>query len=1146
MQLNKAYNKNDFKDFLTGFLPDDFIMNEKELVIDSNYKNIKSGLVLGESKLLGVKVFYLEHEKEKDPRVALTTEAFKILSENWAKKALVVFNSKNSENWRLSLMTISFDINEKNKIVSNLSSPKRKSFFLGPNAKIATANQFLFSKGKVKDFEDLESRFDVEVVTKEFFNNYKKLYTKLLDYLKNDKAFNAFSAKHGLELEIFGKKLLGQIVFIYFLQKKGWLGAKKGDNIFNGDKTFLRSLFEKCKQDGNNFFNDYLEHLFYDCLNKIPERAGSFYREKFDCQIPFLNGGLFEPINDYQWRNEFINIPNEIFSNNEDSGILDVFDLYNFTIDENTPDDQEISVDPEMLGKVFENLLESNTRKGQGAFYTPREIVHYMCRESLVNYLATNHSNLTEENIRNYINYGDSLNKGIAELGREWKGESFTPGQFSELNELLRNIKVVDPACGSGAFLVGMLQEIVRLRTFLQLTPDSELFSKSSNSIKELTVYDLKKETIQNCIYGVDIDPGAIDIAKLRFWLSIVVEENIEDIEPLPNLDYKIMQGNSLLEDLVIGDSVIPLKFEGKKKIDGRTKEKKDLFNESHQAKLFIDESEALVEKLEKYHTEYFHVTDPEKKKILKKRIDGVEDELIQSKCHEEIERADSFIKNNPNDIKKILKNTEKILAIKEVLKKWKIDHLRPFFPWKLHFGEVFNRENGGFDVIIGNPPYIKEDTNKSAFDGLRNMDCYQGKMDIWYLFGSKGLDIVRSCGVLCFIATNNWISNDGASKFRNKILREGMITDFIDFVNNKIFSAGIQTMVFIVKKESPEREYYLKYGRLKKDKIENNALSNFLDVPFNISNEYFEKFKVKFNFSDYIDKYITFFPVKIKLLLDKIQLSDCMLYLSDNEISSGIDVMQDFVTRKHKEKLKDDSSIGDGIFVISNKERERIQWNEKELNILKPYYTTKEISRYFSNEKNNFWVIYAGSDMNGKIEEYPNIKKHLDKYQKVITSVNKPYGLHRTRVEDIFLGNKILSTRKCATPEFSFVDFPSYVARTFLIIKTDRVDLKYLTGILNSKLVKFWLLHKGKMQGNQFQVDKTPLLEIPIKQASEESQKIVIDFVGKILEIKKSEDYASNPEKQAEVKEYEKQIDREIYRLYGLADDEIECIEGR
>jgi len=703
MQLNKAYNKDDFKDFLSGFLPDDLSLNEKELVIGNNYKNIKSGLVLGESKSLGVKVFYLEHEKEKDPRVALTTEAFKILSENWAKKAVVVFNSRNSENWRLSLMTISFDINEKNKIVSNLSNPKRKSFFLGPNAKIATANQFLFSKGKAEDFEDLESRFDVEIVTKEFFNNYKKLYTKLLDYLKNDRAFNVFADKHGLELEIFGKKLLGQIVFIYFLQKKGWLGAKKGDNISNGDKAFLRSLFAKCKQDGKNFFNDCLEHLFYNCLNKLPERAGSFYREKFDCQIPFLNGGLFEPINDYRWHEEFINIPNEIFSNNEDSGILDIFDLYNFTIDENTPDDQEISVDPEMLGKVFENLLESNTRKGQGAFYTPREIVHYMCQESLINYLDSN-SGIGRKTAEEYVKYFDSREDIKTVTG--WEEE------IVKLDKLVQNIKVCDPACGSGAFLVGMLNEIIKLRYLLRIL---------NPNLPKRTVYDLKKETIQNCLYGVDIDPGAVDIAKLRFWLSIVVDENIDDIEPLPNLDYKIMQGNSLLEDLVIGDSAIKFNFDGRRKIDGRTREQKELFAQGGvQGKLILEESDTLAEKLERYHAEYFSVTDPEKKKILKKKIDNIEDELIQSKCQEEIRSAESVIQNSTGESKKILKSTEKTLAVKGVLEKWKKDKLRPFFPWKLHFGEVFNRENGGFDVVIANPPY-GADIDKKELKFIKN-----------------------------------------------------------------------------------------------------------------------------------------------------------------------------------------------------------------------------------------------------------------------------------------------------------------------------------------------------------------------------------------------------------------------------------------
>ncbi|MEF3691712.1 MAG: N-6 DNA methylase [Candidatus Moraniibacteriota bacterium] len=1066
MQLNKAYNKEDFKDFLTGFLPNDLELNEKELVIGDNCKNIRSGLVLGESKLLGVKILYLEHEKEKDPRVALTTEAFKILSENWAKKALVVFNSKNSENWRLSLMTISFDINEKNKIVSNLSNPKRKSFFLGPNAKIATANQFLFSKGKVKDFADLESRFDVEIVTKEFFNNYKKLYTKLLDYLKNDRAFNVFSAKHGLELEIFTKKLLGQIVFIYFLQKKGWLGAKKGESISNGDKTFLRSLFEKCKNDGENFFNDCLEHLFYNCLNKLPERAGSFYREKFDCQIPFLNGGLFEPINDYHWQDEFINIPNEIFSNDKD-GILDVFDLYNFTIDENTPDDQEISVDPEMLGKVFENLLESNTRKGQGAFYTPREIVHYMCRESLVNYLATNHSNLSEENIRNYINYGDSLSRDIAELGKNWKGEFFTPGQFSELNELLRNIKVVDPACGSGAFLVGMLQEIVRLRTFLQLTPDSELFSDSSNSIKELSTYDLKKETIQNCLYGVDIDPGAIDIAKLRFWLSIVVEENIEDIEPLPNLDYKIMQGNSLLEDLVIGDSVIPLKFEGKKKIDGRTKEKKDLFSESHQAKLFIDESEALVEKLERYHTEYFNITDPEKKKILKKRIDGVEDELIQSKCHEEIERAESFIKNNPTDSKKILKYTEKILAIKEVLRKWKKDHLRPFFPWKLHFGEVFNRKNRGFDIVIANPPYGADiDKKELKFIKSNLTDTKNG----------------NSAAVFIDFGKNKWINESGTLSYivpKSLLYSEAWLDLVLSMLEKIPFVVDVEKAFENVKLE----QVVFMYG----EKIKTNYYTGYKFL----NNIFLRSTKIE---NSLVKKY--------KALICDVSQSE--LFIGEKILENDIEYLGAISETKR----------GVGLQKHLKKDGEH------------PVIGGKNIYKFGINGCKGY---VCDDDLNSNKNKLEFLKQSKIISQNIVAHIQNPFP-HMMII---------------ATLDEEGVIFDLDTVNNTVITKKE-YDYKFILGLLNSKLIS-WYAYKfiycsaiRTMHFDNYYVGK-----IPIIKAEPEQQKEIIGLVDEIFKLTRSEVYVSDPEKQAGVLKYEKQLDQMVYELYGLIDEEIKVIEG-
>lgn len=1104
MQLNKAYNKENFKDFLTDFLPDDFSLSEKELVIGDNCKNIKSGLVLGESKSLGVKVFYLEHEKEKDPRVALTTEAFKILSNNWAKKAMVVFNSKNSENWRLSLMTISFDINEKNKIVNNLSNPKRKSFFLGPNAKIATANHFLFNKGKVKDFEDLESRFDVEVVTKEFFNNYKKLYLKLLDYLKNDKAFDVFATKHGLELEIFGKKLLGQIVFIYFLQKKGWLGAKKEDNISNGDRTFLRNLFDKCKKDGENFFNDYLEHLFYDCLNRVPDRAGSFYRERFDCQIPFLNGGLFEPINDYKWQDEFINIPNEIFSNKENDGILDVFDLYNFTIDENTPDDQEISVDPEMLGKVFENLLESNTRKGQGAFYTPREIVRYMCQESLMNYLTTT-SNLKRNVIEKIVKREDVLSEkeldkieidldNMDELERVSDSNFFlSKGAAKEIDKLLEKINVVDPACGSGAFLVGMLYEIFSSRLFLH----NRFFGDLGK-----TGYQLKKEAIQNSLYGVDIDPGAIDIAKLRLWLSIVVEEDINEIEPLPNLDYKIMQGNSLLENLVIGDKEIDFDFSGNTKFDGRTKEQKKLFeNSGLQTKLFLEKSENLAEKLGKMHTEYFNVTDPEKKKILKKKIDSVEDELIQSKCHEEIDRADYFIKNNSNDSKKILKNTEKILAIKDVLRKWKIDHLRPFFPWKLHFGEVFDQENAGFDVVIANPPYINvekldETTKRHIFD---NYKTCSGRTDIYIAFIEKSFQLLRDGGVIDYIIPYAVTNQKYGKELRELLVREYHIDEILDLSEYFIFdNAAVKNIVLQASKRKSESETVIKIA-----KSQNNFINN--------------------NFSVH------------KLNQDKfLDLKDSRLETKD--ITRLIEI---------KEKLFINTISLDSICFVAYGAR----LNHKNKKIKKEYYISSEKSEKYNklflegkNIQRYYYTQYGWLDYEPG-EHYNSMFPELFENEKIIF-INVVSDRLRFALDNQKYYNSHTVVNCVKWNILKNVNYIS-IKRNLTenkIKNSANFDYKFLLAILNSNLMD-WYFKNFLSEKMHFYPDDAK--NIPIKNVQKKEQEMFIEVVDEILKETSRKGYNPKniPVRQVEL---EKEIDRLVYKLYGLTEEEIKIVEGK
>jgi hypothetical protein len=455
----------------------------------------------------------------------------------------------------------------------------------------------------------LKDAFSVETVTKQFYLDYKGLFEKLTEeldrILEEDNEIKREFESKAIDTANFAKKLLGQIVFLYFLQKKGWLGVPKDERWGKGNKKFLRTLFKKCIEKNGNFFNDYLEYLFYEALATTEGRTtiDLSYYQKFDCKIPFLNGGLFEPINDYNWQETDIHINNDLFTE-----IFDTFDLYNFTVREDEPLEKEVAVDPEMLGKVFENLLPGNLRKGQGTYYTPREIVHYMCQESLINYLDTavntGEISLAQEkstqgklfgtpepkqlglkttgyktiiprkDIENFICKGEfaienDTAKEEGTISYKYQVDESIRKNAQLLDEKLKTIKICDPAIGSGAFPVGMMHEIVKARNVL------ETYLKIGKGL-----YEFKRHCIQESIYGVDIDPGAIEIAKLRLWLSLVVdEENYLDIKPLPNLDYKIMQGNSLIELLSTESLVSSTDHRRTKLVEELKKAKDELFN---------------------------------------------------------------------------------------------------------------------------------------------------------------------------------------------------------------------------------------------------------------------------------------------------------------------------------------------------------------------------------------------------------------------------------------------------------------------------------------------------------------------------------------------------------------------------------------
>ncbi len=662
--------------------------------------------------------------------------------------ALVAYYGDDRADWRFSLVRMDYRLRVddelgKVKVEEDLTPARRYSFLVGQHEPHHTAQQQLFpilaDDRNNPTLAQLEGAFNIETVTREFFARYKELFLRVKEELDGILAGNHpmredFQGR-GIDSDTFTKKLLGQIVFLYFLQKKGWLGVERGQPWGSGPRTFLRQLFEKRRGDYDNFFNDILEPLFYEAL--AVERADNLY-PRLDCRIPFLNGGLFEPVGNYDWGQGHIPLHNDTLR-----AILDTFDLYNFTVREDEPLEKEVAVDPEMLGKVFENLLEVKDRKSKGAFYTPREIVHYMCQEALIHYLDTALNLRSQplfeedpeqgllfgsppprqrslpsadlvydprvplEDIERFIRHGELAVEH--ETAREGGAVSYArrlPQAIAEhaqaLDDALAGVKVCDPAIGSGAFPVGIMQEIVRGRRVLNAYLGDEA---------ERTAYAFKRHAIQESIYGVDIDPSAVDIAKLRLWLSLVVdEEDYHSIKPLPNLGYKIVCGNSLL-------SV-----------------QKDLFN-SH-----------LYVRLEELKEEYFVETSRERKQTQSREIDRLIGQLVHDDRH---------------------------------------------FDYEVYFSEVF-RAQDGFDVVIGNPPYVRQELIREHKPALKAHfpEVYQGAADLYVYFYAKGLRLLRPNGVLVYISSNKFMRAGYGERLRRLLAGQTTVQTVIDFGDLPVFDA--------------------------------------------------------------------------------------------------------------------------------------------------------------------------------------------------------------------------------------------------------------------------------------------------------------------------------------------------------------------
>ena len=1029
--------------------------------------------------------------------------------------ALVAFYADGAPDWRFSLVRMDYTLDpERNKVYKELAPARRYSFLVGEGEKTHTAQKQLATllQGNAETtLSDLEHAFNIESVTKEFFEQYKKLFLNLKEELDDlearDPRISQEFAEKAIDTATFAKRLLGQIVFLYFLQKKGWLGVgRREDGTLSpwgdGPKDFLRRLFEAQVVPYDNFFDELLEPLFYEAL--ASDRGEASYYSRFECRIPFLNGGLFEPVGGYNWQETRINLRNETFAQ-----ILDTFDLYNFTVREDEPLDKEVAVDPEMLGKVFENLLEVKDRKSKGAFYTPREIVHYMCQESLINYLdtalntvtrpleqaptqdelfgrpQTKQAPLTEDvyeervpraDIEAFVRLGDAAQEHDAtttQKGRETGAYRFrTPESVRRsagaIDDALKRIKICDPAIGSGAFPVGMMNEIVRARLALSAYLDEP----------ERSAYNFKRHAIQESIYGVDIDASAVDIAKLRLWLSLVVDEDdFGTIKPLPNLEYKISSGNSLLGV------------------------EKPLFNDE------------LLDELENLKQRYFDETQTSQKSVLKKQVKEL---------------------------------TRRIVGSDEA------------FDFEVYFSEVFRKNGksakGGFDVVIANPPYIGEKGNKELFRPVKERklsNFYKGKMDYFYFFFHLALNLVKDKGQIAFITTNYYVTATGAPKLRRDFKERSIVRKMIDFNELKIFETakGQHNMVTILSK-GQDASYEAETAITAQTGVATPAMLQAVMTGTDNETKFYRKAQA--HLYDGPELYIRLAGDSakgtnlIEKVLDSVKEQSASLGTIFN-VNQGIVTSADKVTPKHLDNHSLDSNKGDGIFVLSQKEVAPLNLSEEDSRILKSWYKNSDARRYFTGNKTNQFLIFADKRLRNL--ENNAVKQHLAKFKSIIdiSSSNAPY-LHRPR--DInFDGPKIVAPQRSYTNTFGYNEISWYASADVYFITprgvSTGVQLKYVLTLLNSKLYHTWLYHRGKRKGEMLELYQTPLSEIPIKKISIGEQKPFVDLADKILSITSSGDYLTNSEKQIQVKGYENQIDRLVYRLYDLTEEEIKIVEG-
>ena len=1047
--FQQPFNANEWQQMLRHYFQASELRVEPERI--DNTADDEQGYYLGaidttDNYRIGLFYYQIQHGNVARKRVGLRNLVKSFINPNWGEfdAALVVFDSGSV--WRLSFVC---DIKGEN------TAAKRFTYVFGEsdNYYNTPVGRFDALQHNGISFENIKDAFSVERLNKDFFNGYKERYVKFLNHINDDTKEN----------RDYVKKLLGRLVFLQFLQKKGWMGVPANQQGWNGgDKFYLNHLIER--YEGNDrLLSDVLEPLFFNTLN---ERRGNDLADSRlgdNVKIPYLNGGLFDKD---ELDKKDIDFPYDYFKE-----LMDFFAMYNFTIDENDPEDSEIGIDPEMLGHIFENLLEDN--KDKGAFYTPKEIVQYMSKESVAQYLKSN----TPEDLHTAI---DSLIKQrVVEPVLQNKENARL------VNKALAIVKVCDPAIGSGAFPMGVLNVLFDCRHLLYgFIGKNEDFSYAK----------VKRDIIQNNIYGVDIEKGAVDIARLRFWLALVVDEN--EPQPLPNLDYKIMCGDSLLHRFAL---------------DAPFKNVLRDYNQKNGTQYTLDDYRQWV-------YDYTDISDHTQKDDFRKRIEDIKRAVkteLSDKEKGKIAKIRGAIDNlQMEDMFGGKKNEKKIKALQKELKaleqqRAEIESNKIYdqaFEWRFEFPALLN-ENGdftGFDIVIGNPPYVNVQL-MSVGEKEQYKKIYESffkRCDMFCLFLELGLlKLTSTEGVVTLIIPSVVHSNMSYQKIRDIILDHQWLSE-VRYTGGDVFNAPtVDTTILICNKKGNE----------------NIKLTEAIDFSnpktHRVPADYFKKYNNVISIGDDQGS----------------EIFDKLFNPNFDIVGNHYTVFQGIVT-------------GNNPAFVFDTLQDALKKNV-DASLLHPLCHGRDLEKYKVRSRERR-ILYIDNDV--KIDNYLQtkewllcFKEALEKRREVRRSVIRWYGLQWPRVkaeldikEKIILQNtrnESLKTRIVATLDDTGVYGTQGI--NFIIPKHSEDSLRYLLGILNSKLINY--LFATKFLNLAIKAEYVKQVKLPNVSEGQKTQ--IEDLVNAILQGKLSD---------ADTSKEETAIDLFVYHLYGLTYDEVLIVD--